>query len=139
MLIITAITLWLGLHVRNVVLQKAAVDEIRQLGGYIWYDYQCNDDGEPPGPFINPTWKPGVGDKVRELLGEDFFHAVIYVQLTGRNVADVDLSTLVCLISVIDSQSKLATHAIHEKVSAINDDSGTTRSFCAIPHSLARI
>src|SRR5437762_7027635 len=67
---------WLGVKVRQVHRQRAAVEAIRKLGGEVLYDYEVDSKGHrvqspiPPGPAC-----------LRELAGDDFFANVVYVSL----------------------------------------------------------
>jgi hypothetical protein len=99
---------WLASRMNEARAQRLIVQEIRQLGGKVFYDYQIpeavsddvvvGDDGiryplsrgcpifevrQPPGP----RW-------LHKLLGEDFFANVIRVRLSCTEVTDADLMTL---------------------------------------------
>jgi hypothetical protein len=69
--------------------QKTAVEEIENMGGGVWYDYQFDASGheiqyaEPPGD----PW-------LRRVLGDDFFTNVIELDLTRTQIADEGLTHL---------------------------------------------
>jgi hypothetical protein len=81
---------WFAVKMEHAAKQKAVVEEIENLGGLVWYDYQFDADGapstkdpEPPGPL----W-------LRRLLGDDFFINVTRLDLTQAEVADATLGHL---------------------------------------------
>ena len=70
--------------------QKAVIEEIENLGGLVWYDYQFDaqeipdtQDAEPPGP----KW-------LRRLLGDDFFMTVTKLDLMQTEIGDAGLKQL---------------------------------------------
>lgn len=78
---------WMGYAMRQATAQRDAVREIRKLGGGAYYDYQAtefpdrfNENLSPPGP----VW-------IREILGDDFFGSVVYVDLADCAATDRDL------------------------------------------------
>ncbi len=73
--------------------QRAVVEEIENMGGLVWYDYQFDADGipstegqAPPGP----AW-------LRRLLGDDFFVNVTKLDLTQTDITDAELKHLEAL------------------------------------------
>jgi len=79
---------WLGVKMREAREQRAAVDAIKKLGGYVVYDYESDSRGvrvpnaTPPGP----AW-------LRSILGDDCFRTVTEVNL-NTDPADADLECL---------------------------------------------
>jgi hypothetical protein len=63
--------------------ERRAVDEIRQLGGYVNYDWQDRSPQIPSGPAC-----------IRTSLGDDFLASVWLVVLRFESVNDVGLSCL---------------------------------------------
>lgn len=80
---------WFGMKMERAEKQKAAVEEIENLGGLVWFDYQFDVLGnelpgaEPPGP----PW-------LRRLLGDDFFTNVTKLDLTQTEIPDAGLKPL---------------------------------------------
>ncbi len=80
---------WVGVKMQRARKQKEVVEEIKKLGGFVYYDYQVDSWGdeiagaEPPGP----AW-------MRSLLGDDFSVAVIGAGLHGTEASDADLEQL---------------------------------------------
>src|SRR5262249_10885763 len=73
---------WLGLTVRRVQEQKAAVLAIRELGGTVYYGYQLAERS-PPGP----KW-------LRDLVGLDFLNTPNSVYFPDGQDADDWLNNL---------------------------------------------
>ena len=70
--------------------EQAAVDAIRKLGGYAYYDYQVGADGR-----IAPRNEPSGPPWLRKLLGDSFFNEVEIVSLPpGPEVTDAALDGL---------------------------------------------
>ena len=81
---------WFVMKMEHAAKQKAVVEELENLGGLVWYDYQFEADGapsskdpQPPGPF----W-------LRRLLGDDFFINVTKLDLRQTEVGDAGLAHL---------------------------------------------
>ena len=81
--------IWFVAKMEHAARQKAAVEEIENLGGLVWFDYQFDvsgvevPDAEPPGE----PW-------LRRLLGGDFFTTVTKLDLTQTEIADAGLKHL---------------------------------------------
>ena len=77
---------WLATEMKKAKTQREAVAAITRLCKTVQYDYQCDTSGDnipgaqPPGP----QW-------FRNLLGEDFFASVVYVDLSPGTVIFVGL------------------------------------------------
>ncbi len=77
---------WVAVRIKRAREQKAAVEEIRKLGGVVVCDYELDNSGNelpsarPPGP----AW-------LRDLLGEDFFATVVHVYFNSSWVTDASL------------------------------------------------
>jgi Leucine-rich repeat (LRR) protein len=65
---------WFAVKLGQAKRQREAVEEFSKLGGTIAYDYQLDastkQNKEPP----SPAW-------LRKILGDDFFHTVVYAHL----------------------------------------------------------
>jgi hypothetical protein len=77
---------WVAVRMKRTRQEDEAVEEIRKLGGYALYDYQFSHSGNPFDP-PGPTW-------LRHLLGENFFAAVVEVNLTSSSLTDAGLEHL---------------------------------------------
>jgi len=82
--LVSCVLSWFASRITDARQQRHAVAQVADLGGFVWYDYQCNDYGVPdfalraPEPF----W-------AREILDEDFFHSAVGVSFAGlRFTAD---------------------------------------------------
>jgi hypothetical protein len=69
--------------------QRAAVHQIEQLGGKVFYDYQLDDSGRR----IEGAQPPGWG-VLRALLGADLYDTVVEVDLSGTEADDSALELL---------------------------------------------
>ncbi|MGD0899889.1 MAG: hypothetical protein ABR915_18810 [Thermoguttaceae bacterium] len=80
---------WFGVKMEQADKQKTAVEEIENMGGTVWRDYQFDVSGneisgaEPPGD----PW-------LRRLLGDDFFMNVVKLDLTRTEITDAGLEHL---------------------------------------------
>ena len=89
LVVVLVLSVWLGWMANRAAKQRRAVDEIRELGGQVYYDYERDEnDAEiriprpvPPGP----AW-------LRKLVGTDWLADVIVVRL--RDVTDKELALL---------------------------------------------
>jgi hypothetical protein len=83
LIVITAIGIWLGVLTDKAQRQRRAVTRIREMGGWVAYDWQTTPHltSHPPGP----TW-------LRAMVGDDFFQEVTVV--TFWDTAATDLSPL---------------------------------------------
>jgi hypothetical protein len=83
---------WITIRVQRARRQKAAVEEIRKLGGEVTYDYEYPQPG--PGSSWRAPQPPGLAP-LRNLLGEDFFTDVVEVTFhDGSRFTDADLACL---------------------------------------------
>lgn len=79
-LLMTALAVWLGIHVRQTKLQKQSVAAISDYGGWVRYDFRFSSgeyshkDFDPQASSIVPRW-------ALDKLGVDFFHSVVQVNL----------------------------------------------------------
>jgi hypothetical protein len=70
--------MWLKSKMERKHKERAAVAEIKRLGGHVYYDWQIPDpDEEPPGP----VW-------LRKLFGDDYFSSVWYVEILRTQFDD---------------------------------------------------
>ena len=82
---------WVSVKIQQARQQKAAVEAIKKLGGWVKYDYQrpktvaewMRSADNSPGP----AW-------LRRLLGDDFFTNVVEVVVEGTQVGDAALEHL---------------------------------------------
>ena len=75
LLIVTVLAVWIGIHVRRTEQQRQAVSAIDQYGGWVRYSYQLVNGNFDPN---RESWVPA---SVRRVLGNDFFHSVVEVNL----------------------------------------------------------
>ena len=68
-----------GFYVERVWRQQRAAGAIRDLGGRVAYDYQLVGD------LVSDSGNSWVPASLRQRLGDDFFHSVIYVQIDYRS------------------------------------------------------
>jgi len=78
---------WFGMRMAHAAKQKALIEDIENMGGLVWYDFQFDADDsstagppQPPGPL----W-------LRRLLGNDFFINVVKLDLTQTEIPDAGL------------------------------------------------
>ena len=69
--------------------QQAAVAQIEQLGGKVFYDYQFDESGKR----IEGA-QPSGWSVLRPLLGKDFFDTVVEVDLSGTKASDAAIEPL---------------------------------------------
>ncbi|MGI9457216.1 MAG: hypothetical protein ACR2NU_11690 [Aeoliella sp.] len=84
LVVVTALSVWLGFHVRATRLQKEAVQAVQNYGGWVRYDYQF-----PSGVFSHSDFdkkaQSGIPIWILERAGVDFFHSVVQVNLNYTN------------------------------------------------------
>ena len=89
-LAVSIICLWLAWHGHRAQKQRDAVKAMREIGGWVGYDFQYAD-GKPiatnPGSF-DPQAKSLIPQFLLDLLGYDFFHSVVDLNL----IADPELN-----------------------------------------------
>jgi hypothetical protein len=86
LVLVTLVSLGLGVFVHCIEQRKRALAEIRALGGTVLFGKRSNDDASP--------WVP---DAVKKLLGEESFANVWRISLEGRHVGDENLRSLAVL------------------------------------------
>ncbi|MGA2035645.1 MAG: hypothetical protein ABSG68_25635 [Thermoguttaceae bacterium] len=79
-----------GVKMERAGQQKAVIEEIENLGGLVWYDYQFNVDDIPNAEDAQPPGPP----ELRWLLGDDFFTTVTKLDLTQTEINDAGLKRL---------------------------------------------
>ena len=77
-----ALSVVLGFYIHRVGQQRQAAAAIRQLGGTVAYDYQLAGD------LVSVRGQSWVPATLRQRLGDDFFHSVVYVQVAYRADSD---------------------------------------------------
>jgi len=75
LVVIAALCVWLGFITSRAQNQKQMVEEIRKIGGTVYYDYQMQ--GSTP----DQKQESAVFDWLIQRTGIDMFHTVIYVDL----------------------------------------------------------
>jgi Leucine Rich repeat len=100
--LMTIAALLLGICAHRAARQQSAIAAVEKLGGNVFYDYQCDDHG-------NPNW--GNWDQLpyayvipRSLVaqwGGDYFNDVACVNLNGRSITDDDLKQLAPLARIL--------------------------------------
>src|SRR5436190_19047422 len=74
LLALTAFCIWLGFKVNAAREQRQIVKTVQELGGTVWYDYECGPDGGRLNPPPEPSW-------FANLLGVDFLNNAIAVRI----------------------------------------------------------
>ena len=82
LIVLTALGIWLGLHVQRARKQKEAVAAVRKLGGWVHYDFQESPAGSRKFDGKIEPWLPRP---VVSVFGEDFFFDVVEVNLVYSN------------------------------------------------------
>jgi len=82
--IITVICILFAIHVQSVKEQQAAIKQIQRFGGSVVYDYEISKGA------IDNTAKSRVPDWLLSVFGLDHFHRVVRVQMTFRELKDLD-------------------------------------------------
>jgi hypothetical protein len=80
---------WLAVERERARRQSETVEWTKKLGGYVEYDWQDVINGNR----LSATQPPGAA-LPRDLLGVDFFHAIILIDLGGTQVTDAGLEYL---------------------------------------------
>lgn len=82
LIIVTLICIWSAWHVDRARRQKVAAEAVRSYGGWVYYDYQFDDDPQRPKKITDkspwPSW-------LVETFGVDMFHNVVEVNLVYSN------------------------------------------------------
>ncbi|HJT35803.1 MAG TPA: hypothetical protein VJ783_27490 [Pirellulales bacterium] len=100
--LVTAVGVWLGVQVNSARRQAAIVAAIEQVDGFVYYDWQFDQDDQetdathPPGP----TW-------LRKLIGDDYFQTVIAVCIYDPHLKED-------LLPAVDELPALRTLVLHE-------------------------
>lgn len=116
LLLVTILSVWLGLHVRSVQIQRNAVVAIQKYGGWIRYDFQYPTGDYSPQAF-DPKARSPIPAFVLERLGVDFFHAVVMVSLnysedSGKREENPNRSDVA--LEIIPSFPKLSVLLLQE-------------------------
>ena len=92
MLVITLLSIWLGLKVSTARIQKEAVIAICTTDGVPFYDYEVKSVPDRPGNFTrNANASPPGPTWLSERLGNDYFCDVIAVHIEGaKSLAQLD-------------------------------------------------
>ena len=79
MLLVLVFAVWAGTRVNRVKAQRRAVEAIRSAGGQLWFDDQWRDGRDVT---ASNSWFPA---RIREMVGEDYFREVTFVDLGKAN------------------------------------------------------
>lgn len=105
--IVTVISVVLGIKVHAVRSQRNAVAAIQAVGGSVAYDFQYEGNLIVGPSFMafsmtNAETAPSVPFGLDKLLGTDYFASVVRVTLNDRGVDDDLLAKLTCLSNLKD-------------------------------------
>jgi Leucine-rich repeat (LRR) protein len=79
---VTLVCIWSAWYVSRARRQKEAAEAVRNYGGWVYYDFQFNDDPQRPERVANespwPSW-------LIDTFGVDMFHNVVEVNLVYNN------------------------------------------------------
>src|SRR5688572_24173233 len=66
----------MGVYVNRVKRQQASIAAVKRLGGWAYYDYEVQADGQydPEGKSWVPAW-------IRARLADDYFHPIVHVNM----------------------------------------------------------
>jgi len=81
LLLVTALSLWLGVVVNRARKQRDAVAAIEKAGGGVAYDFQMSPSFPPPGKPPGPRW-------LRRMLGDEYFQSVYTANLNKAEISD---------------------------------------------------
>src|SRR5262245_16652414 len=97
LLLITALSIWLGLQVNAARRQREAVAAILKAGGTVFYDYQMVPRSAgvfSPDRIVDPSQLPPRPAWLREQIGDDYFRTVVAVRFAAPRAslqkADLD-------------------------------------------------
>jgi hypothetical protein len=89
---------WFTVTMQHARKQRADVEQIRKLGGNVYYSYQCDGSGTPvqPALILQPGGKwekierpePLIPQFLRDWLGDDFFYRVSAIE--PSSLKDID-------------------------------------------------
>ena len=99
-IVVTMLCVWLGVTVKQMHRQKAAVALVRELGGSVQYDYQRESRRWTSFGAVNPFAAPPGPRWMHELIGVDYFASVTVVNLKGTSTID-----LLAIADLIDLKS----------------------------------
>ena len=107
---------WLATEMTSAKEQKAVVETITELGGWVWFDYEENNTA-----FLGTNKPPQLGPAawawLRKLLGDDFFANVTEVGLDNSKVTDassdrIELKRLPRLVFLSFDDSEVTDRAL---------------------------
>jgi hypothetical protein len=102
-IVVTALTIWIGLKTHRAIRQKYAVETISSLGGQIWYAHQIVSRGAVGG--INELDPEKSAGWLSEWLGEHFFVTPLDLHLGDRRFIE---SKKLALIADLPDLEKLS-------------------------------
>ena len=82
--LVTVLCVWFGWQVHRAKQQREAVKWVRESGGSVRYDYECDEDCS-----LLPDAEPPVPKWLYDTLGVDFFDDVAWVSLHSTQVSDL--------------------------------------------------
>lgn len=80
---------WVAVRMRKADRQRKAVESIRKFGGLVYYEHAFDDL-----KHVRHRPQPPIPRFVQDLLGDDFFADVLYIDLGPTKVSDADLECL---------------------------------------------
>jgi hypothetical protein len=86
LVVIAALSIWLGYQTHRAREQRAALERIHELGGTVQFDYQYDGSGtfQADAAAPGPVW-------LRKIIGGEYFDDVAYVYLSSSDVTNDDL------------------------------------------------
>ncbi len=91
LLAIALFSIWLSVVATRANRQRRAVEQIRKVGGSVWYDYQIDDSGsgsEAMGPHLLPDAALPGPKWLRNLIGIDYFANAVGASMYDGNAYD---------------------------------------------------
>ena len=96
---------WFAVKMQRARRQREAAKAIMKLGGFVGYDYEPTPSG------IRLQGVPPGLDWLQEILGNDFFSAIVYVNLSNKNI-DTDGGRR---FAVLDNTPSLEANTVDPK------------------------
>jgi len=85
MIVVTVFCVWMGITAKRARDQRQAVEAVREVSGQVFYKHQwpLNSPSDPPGP----EW-------LRQLMGDEYFFSVFFLNFGNPWVTDAELEHL---------------------------------------------
>jgi len=80
---------WMAVEMKMAREQKVALNELRKLPGYVFYEWQLDASGKqlPKAQPAQPEW-------LRKLFGDDFFWSVEMLYFSSSQITDAELARI---------------------------------------------